>query len=124
MTCIAFHDTDQKSVILKSKDLATCGFQKMQDTPTKTHWSHVQYQKGQPTHCQTTYAFSRSPLGLIDTGLKPTIQNSIKHENGHGLESRKVNFLEYLGQGTLGCHSLSSLLQQPYMYSLQLAIYN
>ena len=38
-----------------------------------------------------------------------TIQNSSKHENGQGLEWQMVNFLEYFGQRTLGCHSLSSL---------------
>jgi len=32
------------------------------------------------------------------------------YKNGWGLECWKVNFLEYLGQGTLGCHSFSSLL--------------
>jgi len=41
------------------------------------------------------------------------IQNSSYHENGHSLECQKVNFLEYLGQGTCGCHSLSSLLLGP-----------
>jgi len=32
------------------------------DTPTKTHWSQTQFQKGQPTPCKTTYAFPHSPL--------------------------------------------------------------
>jgi len=41
-----------------SKDLAT-----YYNTPTKTHWSWAQFQKGQPTPCIMTYAFSRSPLG-------------------------------------------------------------
>ena len=27
----------------------------------------------------------------------------VGHENGWGLECQEVNFLEYLGQGTLGC---------------------
>jgi len=47
----------------ESKDLATHGFQKNPDTPTKTHWSRAQFQKGQPTPCKTTYAFRCSPLG-------------------------------------------------------------
>ena len=32
-----------------------------------------------------------------------------QYENGWGPECWKVNFLEYLGLGNLGCHSLSSL---------------
>jgi len=43
-----------------------------------------------------------------DWGLLSKILASTK--NGWGLEYRMVNFLEYLGQGTLGCYSLSSLL--------------
>ena len=51
------------SITLKSKDLATRGFQKIPDTPTKTCRSQAQFQKGQPTPCKTTCAFPRSPLG-------------------------------------------------------------
>ena len=40
-------------------------------------------------------------LPLTDPGLRPTVQNSSYYENGQ-------NFPEYLGQGTLGCRSLSS----------------
>ena len=49
--------------LTERKDLATRGFQKIPDTPTKTCWSPAQFQKGQPTHCKTTYAFPLSPLG-------------------------------------------------------------
>ena len=38
-----------------------------------------------------------------------TIQISSQHKNGWDLECRKVNFLEYLGQGTLGSHTTSQL---------------
>jgi len=48
MACIEFYATGQNSITLKSKDLATHGFQKNPDTPTKTHWSWAQFQKGQP----------------------------------------------------------------------------
>ena len=74
------------SITLKSKNLATCGFQKIPDTPTKTHWSRAQFQKGQRTPCKTTYAFPHLPLGsrvlatnllpLPGPALKPTAQNS------------------------------------------------
>ena len=42
--------------------------------------------------------------------MRSTVQNSSKYENGRGLEYRKVNFPEYLCQGTVGYHSFSSLL--------------
>ena len=73
-----------KTITLKSKDLATCGFQK-KDTPTKTRWSQTQFQKGQPTPCKTKYAFPHSPLvrvlatnllPLKGPGLRPIVQNS------------------------------------------------
>ena len=48
-------------------------------------------------------------LPLTGPGLRPTVQNSSSHENGRGLECRKVNFLKYLGQGNLPCLSSSSL---------------
>ena len=47
---------------------------------------------------------------LTGPGLRPTVQHSSQYDNGQGLECQKVNFVKYLGQGTLGCHSLSSLL--------------
>ena len=62
----------------------------------------------------------------LDWDLLSKILASTK--NGWGLECQKVKSLEYLGQGTLGCHSLSSLaalqvLQQSHKHShsLQLA---
>jgi len=54
------------SITLKSKGLAThMAFKKIPDTPTKTHWSQAQFQKGQPTPCKTMhiYTFPCSPLG-------------------------------------------------------------
>ena len=47
----------QNSITLKSKDLATCGFQeRLQAHPPKPTET-AQFQKGQPTPCKTTYAF-------------------------------------------------------------------
>ena len=93
---------------------------KKPDTPTKTCWSQAQFQKGQPTPCKLYMLFPAhlwvrefwpqiySLWQALDWGLLCTILASTK--NGQGLECRKVNFLEYLGQGTLGWHSLFSLL--------------
>jgi len=54
MACIDLHDTGQNS-------LSTYGFSKIADTPTKTHWSRAQFQKGQLIPCKTRYAFLHSP---------------------------------------------------------------
>jgi len=89
-------------VTLKSKDLATCGFQKkIPDTPTKTCWSRAQFQKSSAYPLQKYTCFSPLTSGLVsfgnkstpfrDPGQKPTIQNSSYHEDGRGLECRKVS---------------------------------
>ena len=91
-------------------------FKKIPDTPTKTHL------KPSPVSERSAYPYKStvcSPLGqrvlatnllpLTGPGLRPTVQHSSQYENGWRLECRKVNFIEYLGQGTLGCNSLSSL---------------
>jgi len=39
-TCIQLDDRGQSSVTLKGKDLATCGFQKIPDTPTQAEPSY------------------------------------------------------------------------------------
>ena len=82
---------------LKSKDLA---FQKIPDTPTKTIWSQISDRSAYPL--QNYVCFSPSPLDwrflainvlpLTGPGLRPTLQNSSQHENGRGLECRKVTF--------------------------------
>ena len=52
------------TVALKSKDLATRGFQKkFQTHPLKPAEVAPNFQKGQPTPCKTAYAFPHSPLG-------------------------------------------------------------
>ena len=53
-------------------------------------------------------SFGTNLLLLTGPGLRPTVQNSTWYKNGRGLECRKVNYLQCLGQGTLGCHSLST----------------
>jgi len=63
-----------------------------------------------PAHLWVRESFGHKSTPSDRHWLRPTVQHSIQYKNGRGLECRKVNFLEYLGQGTLGCHSLSSLL--------------
>ena len=78
------------SVILISKDLATCSSQKKKipDTPTQTCWRWVQSQKGQPTPCKLCMHFPAHlcirEFGHKSThpGLTPTDQNSSQHEMG------------------------------------------
>jgi len=74
-------------------------FRKVSLLPAKLHMLF-------PTHLWVR-VLATNLLPLTGPGLRPTVQNSSQHENGQGLECRKVNFLEYLGQGTNGCHSLS-----------------
>jgi len=52
----------------KSRIWLHVAFKKIPDTPTTTCWSWVQFQKGQPIPCKTTYAFSR----LESSGHKST----------------------------------------------------
>jgi len=59
MACIELYATGKNSFItLKSKDLATCGFQKKFQTHTQTRWIWAQFQKGQPTPCKLRMLFS------------------------------------------------------------------
>jgi len=64
MTCIELSVIGQNSLPhWKARIWLSWLSNKIQDTPTKTGWSRAEFQKGQPTPCQTTYAFPRSPLG-------------------------------------------------------------
>ena len=47
----------------EKQGLVTLDFQKKFQTPTKTRWTWVQFQKGQPTPCKAMLCFPRSPLG-------------------------------------------------------------
>ena len=102
---------------LKGEDLATCGFQKdsrhthqnpLKLSPVSERSAYLPPAKLRmlfPTHLRVRIYSLWQALhwGLLSKFLAIT-------KNGWGLECLKVNFLEYHGQGTLGCHSFSSLL--------------
>ena len=59
-------------ITMKCKNLATLGFQKIPDTPTKTRWSWAQSQKGHPTPYKTTYQHVCFSLLLFGCFSGPT----------------------------------------------------
>jgi len=100
MACIELYATGKNS--LKSKDLATFGFQKIPDTPTKPAEAKPSFRKVSlpPEILRMLFNAHRwvrefwpqiySLSQALDWG-----QNASYYQNGWGLECRTVNFLEY-----------------------------
>jgi len=72
MACLELYATGKNSITLKSKDLATCCFQKIQDTPTKTRWSRTQFLERSAYPLQNYLHFSLLTSALESFGHKST----------------------------------------------------
>ena len=112
MTCIELCVIGQKLSITLKMRIGYHGF------PKNSRHTHQNWLKSSPVWERSAYSlqnyvcFSLLTSGLESFGHKSTPSHRpwIEAYYLRGLECRKVNFLEYHGQGTRGCHSLSSLL--------------
>jgi len=76
MACIELYATDKNSITMKSKDLATCGFQ---ENSRHTHQnllklSPVSERSAYPLQSYVCFSLATNFLSLTGSGLRPTVQ--------------------------------------------------